>query len=70
MEFIPLIEGVEIKVGDAVLVKRGDDEIVFGKVAAHTKDNEIVYNKKKNQYFHIGLYLLGHSSHKEVYIIK
>lgn len=70
MDFILLTEGVEIKVGDAILVKRGDDEIVLGKVAVHTKDNEIVYNKKKNQYFNLAMYLSGNSTHKEVYIIK
>lgn len=70
MDFIPLAEGVEIKVGDTILVKNFYDGIILGNVVEHTRDNDIIYSRKRNQYFNLGLYLSGNSSHKEVYIIK
>jgi hypothetical protein len=61
-----------IKEGDRLIIE-GRGEIFFAKtqIVKVSKDGtEIIYNKKKNEYFNLGMYLEGTSWVKDVRIIR
>jgi hypothetical protein len=63
----------DIKEGDLLLVRLqgfAEPQAVKAEQVKTSADGvEVIYNKRKNFYFNVGMYLLGKSSVKEVVIV-
>jgi len=67
-----LLSTDQIKTGDLLIISDGETVInATAKIVQVTDRDgtEIIFNKKKNKYFNVGMYLAGKSWAKSVFVV-
>jgi len=73
IEFKKVTKLDDIAKGDLLLLNDGKETIAVKAVIVKVSEydgTEIIYDKKKNYYFNLGMYLEGQSRIKDLYVVS
>ncbi len=73
INLVPVIDFGQIQLGDILIIDDGINLMpatVKLILNAGTENEEIIFRKKKNEYFLVDMYLKGESWAKEIFIVK